>query len=162
LLVTTDRIEKKTVLRAPRDRVWNAIADVKQFGTWFGVEIDGPFVAGKTLAAKIRPTKVDAEIAKMQQPYDGVTFEIVVERVEPMRELAFRWHPGAVEPGVDYATEPMTLVQFLLDEAADGTQLTIIESGFDRIPLERRANAFKSNDSGWAMQLELIAKYLAR
>jgi uncharacterized protein YndB with AHSA1/START domain len=159
--MTTDRIEKKTVLRAPRDRVWSAIADAKQFGTWFGVELEGPFVAGKTLSATIRPTKVDPEVAKMQQQYDGVKFEIVVERVEPMRELSFRWHPFSVDKAV-VAGEPMTLVQFLLDEAPGGTHLTIVESGFDKIPVERRAKAFTANEGGWTKQLELIAKYLAR
>jgi len=160
--MSTDRIEKKVVLRASLDRVWNAIADSKQFGTWFGVELDGPFVAGKPVQAKIVPTKVDAEVAKMQEPYTGQAFEIAVERVEPMRELAFRWHPFATDASVDYSREPMTLVQFVLDEVASGTQLTITESGFDRIPLERRAKAFAANEGGWQKQTELIAKYLAR
>src|SRR5262245_18562693 len=156
----TDRIEKKVVLRAPRDRVWNAIADAKQFGTWFGVELDGSFVAGTKLNARIRPTKVDAETAKTQQKFDGMAFAITVERVDAMRELAFRWHPFAIEPNVDYSSEPTTLVQFVLDEVAGGTQLTITESGFDRLPPERRAKAFEANDSGWQKQTELLAKYL--
>jgi len=159
--MTTDRIEKKTVLRAPLDRVWNAIADATQFGAWFGMELEGPFVAGKKLAAKIRPTQVDPEVAKMQKQYDGAAFEIVVERVEPMRELSFRWHPFSVDKSID-PNEPMTLVQFLLDEAPGGTHLTIIESGFDKIPLERRAKAFTANEGGWTKQLELLARYLAR
>src|SRR5262245_42218882 len=158
----TDRIVKTVVLRAPRDRVWSAIADAKQFGTWFGVELDGSFVAGKTLNARIRPTQVDAEIAKMQQKFDGMAFEIMVERVDAMRELAFRWHPATVYESVDYTSEPTTLVQFVLEEVAGGTQLTITESGFDRLPPERRAKAFEANDGGWQKQTELIAKYLAR
>jgi uncharacterized protein YndB with AHSA1/START domain len=157
-----DRIEKIVVLRAPRDRVWAAIADATQFGTWFGVELDGQFVAGAKLNARIRPTKVDAEVAKMQEKFDGMAFAIMVERVDPMRELAFRWHPFAIDPNVDYASEPTTLVQFVLDEAPGGTKLTITESGFDRLPPERRAKAFDANVGGWEKQAELIAKYLAR
>ena len=160
--MTTDKIEKQVTLRAPRDRVWHAIADAKQFGTWFGVELDGTFVAGKTVTGRIVPTKVDAEVAKMQEPYKGLAFELVVDRIEPMRLMSFRWHPYAIEPGVDYSKEPMTLVEFELGEVEGGTKLRITESGFDKIPLERRAKAFAANEGGWAKQIELIAKYLAR
>jgi uncharacterized protein YndB with AHSA1/START domain len=156
----SDRIEKRIVLRAPLERVWQAIAETKQFGTWFGCEFAGEFVVGKRLSGKIVPTKMDAEIAKSQQPYAGTPFEILVERVEPMRVLAFRWHPYPVEP-INYAKEPMTLVTFELQEVPTGTQLTITESGFDQIPLERRAAAFTSNEGGWTAQLQLIQKYLA-
>jgi uncharacterized protein YndB with AHSA1/START domain len=158
----TDRIEKKILLRAPRERVWGAISDARQFGTWFGVEFDGEFVAGARLTGKITPTKVDPEVAKSQQPYSGKAFEIEVDRIEPMRLLSFRWHPFAVEPGVDYSKEPATLVAFELEPAAGGTMLTITESGFDRIPLARRAKAFAANDQGWLAQTKLLEKYLAR
>jgi uncharacterized protein YndB with AHSA1/START domain len=158
---TTDRIEKKVLLRAPRDRVWSAISDAKQFGTWFGVELDGPFVAGAAIKGRITPTKVDPEVAKMQEPHTGKAFDITVDRIEPPKLFSFRWHPFAIEPDVDYSKEPTTLVTFQLEEATGGTQLTITESGFDKIPLERRAKAFAANDGGWTKQLELIAKYLA-
>jgi uncharacterized protein YndB with AHSA1/START domain len=158
----TDRIEKKILLRAPRERVWGAISDARQFGTWFGVEFDGEFVAGARLTGKITPTKVDPEVAKSQQPYSGKAFEIEVDRIEPMRLLSFRWHPFAVEPGVDYSKEPATLVAFELEPAAGGTMLTITESGFDRIPLARRAKAFAANDQGWLAQTKLLEKYLAQ
>jgi len=157
---STDRIEKKILLHAPRDRVWRAISDSKEFGSWFGAEFDGPFAAGARLSARIVPTKVDPEVAKMQEPHSGKTFEITVDRVEPMRLLSFRWHPFAVEEGVDYSKEPATLVVFELREAEGGTLLTITESGFDRIPLERRAEAFSSNEQGWEAQTTLIEKYL--
>jgi uncharacterized protein YndB with AHSA1/START domain len=159
---STDRIVKKVVLQAPRERVWRAISDEREFGAWFGVAFDGAFAAGARLTGRITPTQVDAEVARSQQPYAGKTFEIVVDRIEPMRLLSFRWHPFAVEPGVDYTNEPATLVVFELQEAAGGTLLTITESGFDRIPLERRAQAFTANDQGWAAQMRLIEKYLAR
>jgi len=158
----TDRIEKKILLRAPRERVWGAVSDARQFGTWFGVEFDGEFVAGARLTGKITPTKVDPEVAKSQQPYSGKAFEIEVDRIEPMRLLSFRWHPFAVEPGLDYSKEPATLVAFELEPATGGTMLTITESGFDRIPLARRAKAFAANDQGWLAQTKLLEKYLAR
>lgn len=157
----SDRIEKKVVLRAPRERVWNAISDAKQFGTWFGVEFDGPFVAGAHMKGRIVPTKVDPEVARMQEPYKGMAFDCTIDRIEPMRLFSFRWHPFAIDPKVDYSHEPTTLVVFELEEVAGGTQLRITESGFDKIPLERRAQAFGANDGGWDHQLELIAKYLA-
>ncbi len=157
----TDRIEKKVLLRAPRERVWRAISDSRQFGSWFGVQFDGPFVAGAPIIGKLVPTTVDAEVAASQKPYEGVRFEFAVDRVEPMRLFSFRWHPYAVEPGVDYSKEPTTLVVFELAEAASGTMLTVTESGFDRIPLERRAKAFAANEGGWTAQMKLIEKYLA-
>lgn len=157
----TDRIEKKLVLRAPRERVWQAISDAKQFGTWFGVEFDGPFVAGARMSGRMTPTKVDADVARMQQAYAGRAFECTIERIEPMQLFSFRWHPFAIDPAVDYSKEPTTLVEFRLEEVEGGTQLTITETGFDRIPLERRARAFEANTGGWTKQIELIAKYLA-
>jgi uncharacterized protein YndB with AHSA1/START domain len=159
---STDRIEKSVLLRAPRERVWRAISDSKQFGSWFGVEFDGPFVPGESIVGKITPTSVDAEVAKMQEPYKGVRFEFAVDRVEPMRLFSFRWHPAAVDSNVDYSKEPSTLVAFQLEEVADGTKLTVTESGFDQIPIERRAKAFAANEGGWAAQMTLIEKYLAQ
>jgi uncharacterized protein YndB with AHSA1/START domain len=155
-----DRIEKTTLLRAPPSRVWRAISDARRFGTWFGVEFEAPFSAGSTLKGKIVPTKVDPDVAKMQEPYDGFPFEITVERIEPERLFSFRWHPFAIDKKVDYSSEPTTLIELTLTPAAGGTRLTITESGFSRIPLARRAVAFLANDSGWAGQTKLIEKYL--
>jgi uncharacterized protein YndB with AHSA1/START domain len=143
------------------ERVWHAIADADQFGTWFGVAFDGPFVAGARLTGRIVPTRVDPEVAELQRPHEGKAFEFTVDRIEPMRHISFRWHPFAVEPGVDYTNEPTTLIEFTLEEVPDGVLLTITESGFDNIPLERRAKAFAANDGGWAKQTQLIEKYLA-
>lgn len=157
-----DRIEKRIVLRSPRERVWSAISEAKQFGSWFGVEFDGEFAAGTRLTGRIVPTKVDPEVAKLQQPYIGFPFELHIERIEPMSLFSFRWHPSAVDRNTDYSAKPMTLVEFRLEEVAQGTLLTITESGFDHIPLERRAKAFTSNEGGWKHQLKLIEKYLDR
>jgi uncharacterized protein YndB with AHSA1/START domain len=159
---STDRIEKHITLRAPRSRVWQAIANANEFGQWFGVRFDGAFAAGATVIGRIAGTEVDAEVAQMQQPYLGQRFEIVIEQMEPERLFSFRWHPGAIEPGVDYANEPTTLITFVLEDVSGGTKLTVTESGFDRIPLERRVKAFTANERGWAIQMTLIEKYLAR
>ena len=157
----TDRIEKKVLLRAPRERVWHAISDAKQFGSWFGVAFDEPFVPQKRMIGKMVGTTVDAEVAQRQKQYAGVAFEFTIDRVEPQRLFSFRWHPYAMDSSVDYSKEQATLVTFILEEAAGGTMLTVTESGFDRIPLERRAKAFAANENGWAAQMQLIEKYLA-
>ena len=159
--MNTDRIEKTIVLRASRERVWRAISNADEFGSWFGVAFDGPFMAGTRLTGHIRPTRVDPEVAKLQQPHEGKPFLIWVERLEPQQAFAFRWHPFAIEPDRDYTQEPATLVLFELFDHADGILLRISESGFDQIPLERRAAAFAANDGGWSHQCQLIAKYLA-
>jgi len=158
---SSDRIVKTVLLRAPLERVWRAISEAQQFGAWFGVAFDGPFVEGATMVGRIVPTEADAEIAKTQEPYRGAKFEIVVDRIEPMRWFSFRWHPFAVERDVDYSKEPMTLVAFQVEEAAGGTTLTITESGFDRLPAARRARAFTMNEQGWAAQARLVEKYLS-
>ena len=106
-------------------------------------------------------TTVDAEVAKRQEAYKGHRFEFAVDRVEPMRFFSFRWHPFAMDSSVDYSKEPSTLVAFVLEEVQDGTKLTVTESGFDQIPIERRAKAFAANEGGWAAQMKLIEKYLA-
>jgi uncharacterized protein YndB with AHSA1/START domain len=160
--MTTDRIEKKILLRAPRKRVWQALTDFKEFGSWFGVKFDEPFKPGAALRGVLVGTSVDAEVAKMQQKYRGVPFEMTVETMEPERLFSLRWHPNAHEPGVDYSGEPTTLVEFTLEEVADGVMLTVIESGFDRIPLARRAKAFTANDGGWSIVVKLIEGYLAQ
>lgn len=158
----TDRIEKTVLLRAPRERVWKAISDAQQFGAWFGMRLDGQFAAGQRIRGAIAPTKVDREVARMQEPWAGTPCDLLVETVEPMRRFAFRWHPYAVDEQKDFADEPSTLVTFELEEVADGTHLTITESGFDRLPAERRAKAFADNSEGWQIQTTLIGKYLAQ
>lgn len=155
------RIVKTVLLRAPVDRVWRAISRAEEFGRWFGVRFEAAFAAGTHVSGVIVPTTVDPDVAAGQKPYEGRRFDITVERIEPMRHFSFRWHPFAVDPGVDYSGEPTTLVTFELEEVADGTRLTITESGFEAIPLERRAQAFEMNKQGWAMQATLIEKYLA-
>jgi uncharacterized protein YndB with AHSA1/START domain len=159
---TPDGIEKKIMLRAPRQRVWEAISDARKFGSWFGVEFDGPFVPDRHMTGKIVPTTVDEEVARSQKPYEGKSFNITVDRIVPMKLFSFRWHPYAVDADADYSKEPTTVVVFELEEVAGGSMLTITESGFSQIPLERRAKAFAGNEEGWTWQTKLIEKYLAR
>ena len=148
--MSTDRIEKSIFLRAPRSRVWRAIATPEEFGAWFGVKLEGTFAPGARVSGRIT-------IAG----YENLPMEITIERIEPERLFSYRWHPYAIDPAVDYSGEPTTLVEFRLDEAAGGTQLTVTESGFDRIPAARRADAFRMNDHGWAGQLKNIERHVA-
>ncbi|MCB1058354.1 MAG: SRPBCC family protein [Acidobacteria bacterium] len=159
---STDRIQKQVVLHAPLERVWRAITDAREFGGWFGMRLDGPFVAGERVTGEIVPTTADPEVAEHQKPYAGVRFDLFIEDIEPMRRFSYRWHPGAVDPDIDTSKEPTTLVVFELEEVPEGTKLTITESGFDAIPLARRAAVFEQNEMGWEGQLRLIRKYLAQ
>ncbi|MFT4074877.1 MAG: SRPBCC family protein [Asticcacaulis sp.] len=154
-------IRKEIVLKAPLDKVWTAISDAGQFGQWFGVRFDGPFKVGEKLKGVIMPTTVNDEIAAMQKPYEGTPFEIVVGEITPQTRFSFYWHPYGVEKDYDYSREPMTLCTFALSEEAAGVRLVITESGFENIPLARRAQAFTANDGGWAAQTKLIEAYLA-
>jgi uncharacterized protein YndB with AHSA1/START domain len=159
--MSTDRIEKQVVLKAPIERVWRAISDSTEFGRWFGVAFDGPFVPGTSVTGVTTPTQVDEDVARQQEPYAGKADTWQIVAVEPQRRLAFRWHPYAVEEGIDYSQEPTTLVEFALAETPDGVLLTIVESGFDAIPAERRAAAIEANSGGWEKQTELVQKYVA-
>lgn len=147
---STDCIQKKTLLRAPRARVWRALTRTEEFGTWFGARLTGQFLPGSTIRG---PITIPG--------YEHLTMEVTVERVEPERLLSFRWHPFAIDPAVDYSSEPTTLVTFELTEIPEGTSLSVTESGFDQIPAGRRALAFRMNDQGWGAQMENIARYLA-
>jgi len=146
----SDRIEKQVTLNATRSRVWRALTDVAQFNAWFGVTLTSPFTPGAEVSGKLNA-----------RGYDHLTITIWIETLEPERFFSFRWHPYAIDPDVDYSAEPTTLVSFTLEDAAGGTQLTIVESGFDAIPESRRAKAFASNSGGWAGQAENIRKFLA-
>lgn len=155
-----DRIEKRVLLRASRERVWRAISDSAQFGQWFGVSLQGPFVEGKRVPGHIVPTSVDPDIAKMQEPWSGMACDLYIERIEPMQHLSFRWHPGTSESNAP--EDQMTTVTFELQDAPGGVLLIITETGFDRVPLEVRAKAFADNEGGWEIQTKLIEKYLAQ
>jgi uncharacterized protein YndB with AHSA1/START domain len=147
---STDRIEKNIEVRAPRSRVWRAISNAKEFGTWFRMNVDGEFTEGAKLRGRIT-----------HPGYEHVTLDLLVEKIEPERYFSYRWHPHALDSSIDYSAEPMTLVEFILEDAEGGTAVTIIESGFDRIPAERRDEAFRSNANGWTGQIKNLAQYVA-
>jgi uncharacterized protein YndB with AHSA1/START domain len=147
---STDRIEKQIHLRAPVSRVWRALTDAQQFSQWFRVKLDGDFAPH----AKVK--------GQLTHPgYEHLKMELAIDRIEPERYFSYRWHPYAVDPKVDYSSETPTLVEFRLTEQAGGTLLTVTESGFDRVPLARRAEAFRMNSNGWAQQLKNIEHYVA-
>jgi uncharacterized protein YndB with AHSA1/START domain len=156
----TDRIEKRVVLRAPLERVWRAISDAEEFGRWFGVRFDEPFVEGASITAAIAPTTVDDQVARRQEPHAGVKSTWQIVAIEPRRRFAYRWHPFAIDPDVNYDSEPTTLVEFTLSETDDGVLLTITESGFDAIPPARRSASFEANSEGWAIQTDLVRRYI--
>jgi len=148
---STDRIERKILLKAPRSRVWRALSDAAEFGAWFGVDFRGKaFVAGKPVQGKVT-----------YPGYEHVVMEVQIERMEPERLLSWRWHPAAIDTSVDYSDEPTTLVVFELAEVDGGTLLTVVESGLDHIPLARRATVFRLNSSGWDEQMRNIEKHVA-
>ena len=148
-LSSTDRIEKQMLLPAPMARAWRALADAEQFGSWFGVKLEGGFVPGERTRGRIT-----------HPGFEHVRMEVLVERLEPEDLFSFRWHPHAIDPKVDYSSEPTTLVEFRLATAPGGTLLTVIESGFDQLPAGRRDEAFRMNAGGWEQQLKNIQRHV--
>lgn len=146
---STDRIEKKIELKATPARVWRALTDHKEFGAWFRVNLEGPFVPGKTTRGKIT-----------YPGYEHLVMEVVVQKMEPERLFSFTWHPYAIDPKVDYSKEKPTLVEFRLEKSSAGTSLVVTESGFDSIPAARRDEAFRMNSGGWAEQVKNIEAHV--
>ena len=144
-----DRIEKSIELKASLSRVWRALTDYREFGQWFRVELEGPFVPGQVSRGRIT-----------YPGYEHVTMQVTVQKMEHERLFSYTWHPYAIDPKVDYSGEPPTLVEFKLEKIPSGTRLTVIESGFDKIPASRRAEAFRKNESGWAAQLQNIERHV--
>ena len=157
-----DVIHKEVLLKAPPARVWQAVSDSQRFGVWFGAVFEGPFVAGQVVKGRMVPTQVDPDVAESQKAFADVPFDLHVQKMEPERLFSFLW--AVVEPkaGEDPASVPMTTVEFRLAPAEGGTKLTITESGFRALPLDRRAKAFTDNEGGWAIQAKLISQYLVR
>ena len=146
-----NRIEKRIELKAPVARVWRALTDYREFGEWFRVKLEGPFVTGQVLRGHIT--------------YPGcehIKWEVEVQKMEPERLFSFTWHPYAVDPKTDYSKETPTLVEFRLEKTGNGTLLVLTESGFDKIPSERRLEAFRMNDGGWTEQMKNVESYVAQ
>ncbi len=149
-----DRIEKRIELKAPVSRVWRALTDYREFGEWFRVKLEGPFVPGQVSRGQIT-----------YPGYEHVKWQAVVQKMEPERLFSFTWpHPKSFEKGeaTDYSTEPSTLVEFRLEKTSGGTLLVVTESGFEKLPGERRLEAFRRNEGGWAEQVKNIEKYVAQ
>ena len=149
---TPDRIEKRVHLKAPRSKVWRAISDSKEFGAWFGVALTTPFAVGKTCSGHITEPA----------GYEHLIADFEITAIEPERYFAYRWHPYAIDPKVDYSNEPTTLVEFTLSDEGTGTLLVIVETGFSKIPAARRVDAFRMNDAGWTEQGERVARYVEK
>ncbi|MGA2810961.1 MAG: SRPBCC family protein [Candidatus Acidiferrum sp.] len=147
----SNRIEKRIELRAPVTRVWRALTDYREFGEWFRVKLEGPFLAGQTSRGYIT-----------WPGYEHLKWEAVVQKIEPERLFSFTWHPYSVDPKIDYSQETPTLVEFRLEKTTSGTLLMVTESGFDKIPSARRAEAFLRNEGGWAQQIVNIEKHVAQ
>lgn len=147
----SDRIEKRIEIKAPVSRVWRAITDHREFGEWFRVKLDGPFVPGQHSTGHIT-----------YPGYEHLKWEAVVQKMEPEHYFSFTWHPYGIDPKVDYSKEEPTLVEFRLEKTANGTLLLLTESRFDKIPAHRRAEAFKMNDGGWAQQMKNVEEYVAK
>ena len=147
----TDRIEKSIELKAPVSRGWRALTDHEEFGTWFRVRLDGPFVPGQVSTGQIT-----------YPGFEHVKWEAVVQKMEPERTFSFTWHPYAVDPKEDYSKEPPTLVEFTLEKTRTGTLLRVVESGFDKLPARRRNEAFRMNEGGWSAQIKNIAEHVGQ
>ena len=147
--MSENRIEKSIELKAPVSRVWSALANHEEFGKWFGCKFEGPFVVGKTVAAKLN-----------FPDFDHMQWAVDVKQMEPERLFSFTWHPYPADPTVDYSKETPTLVEFKLEAIPNGTLLVVTESGFEKIPANRRLEAFRMNEEGWIEQLENIANHV--
>lgn len=146
-----DRIEKRIELKAPVSRVWNALTDYREFGDWFRVRLDGPFVPGQVSRGRIT-----------YPGYEHIPWVATVQKMEPERLFSFTWHPYAIDPQTDYSKETPTLVEFRLEKTANGTLLLLTETGFDKIPSNRRLEAFRMNDGGWAEQMKNIENHVTQ
>jgi uncharacterized protein YndB with AHSA1/START domain len=151
-----DRIEKRIELKAPVSRVWRALTDYREFGEWFRVKLDGPFVPGQLSRGQIT-----------YPGYEHVKWEAVVQKMEPERLFSFTWpHPKSFDkagPPPDCSKEPTTLVEFKLEKtAAGGTLLVVTESGFDNLLADRRLEAFRRNEGGWAEQMKNIEAHVTK
>ena len=147
----SNTIEKRIELKAPVSRVWRAITDHREFGEWFKVDLEGPFVPGQVARGRIT-----------HPGYEHVTWQVTVKEMQPEKLFSFTWHPYAIDPNVDYSGEPPTLIEFRLEPMATGTLLVVTESGFGNIPAHRRDEAFRMDEKGWAQQLKNIESHVAK
>ena len=143
------RIEKSIELKAPVRRVWRALTDYREFGQWFRVNLDGPFVVGQISRGQIA-----------YPGYEHLKWQAIVQKIEPERLFSFTWH-HSFDPDADICKEPTSLVEFRLEKMPAGTLLTLTESGFENLPENLRLEAFRRNDGGWTEQMKNIEKHVA-
>lgn len=146
-----DRIEKTVLIDAPVGRVWTALTDHKEFGTWFRVALDGPFRPGEVSTGWIT-----------HPGYEHVRWNATVKAMKKPSYFSMSWHPYAIDPDKDYSEEPEMLVEFTLAEEGKGTRVTVVESGFSKLPANRRDEAFRMNESGWEAQMKNIKAHVER
>lgn len=146
-----ESIERSVVLNAPIERVWRAVADFEEFGSWFGVKLEGPFEPGKAATGHIT-----------HPGYEHIQWNAVVQRMDAPRLFSFAWHPYAVDPNVDYSGEQPTLVEFRLEPVPEGTRFTVFESGFEALPAGRKAEAFRMHENGWTQQMKNIKSHFEK
>jgi uncharacterized protein YndB with AHSA1/START domain len=149
-VIDSSRIERSIPITAPRERVWRALTNAEEFGAWFGADL-----SGQSFSPGVRTR------GPMTMPgCEGLFFDAVTERIEPQELLSFHWHPYSGEPVPDYTGEEPTLVTFTLkDGPGKGVLLTVVESGFDKVPAHRRRKAFEMHEEGWAFQLPNVARH---
>jgi uncharacterized protein YndB with AHSA1/START domain len=147
-LRVSDSIEKTIELRAPVERVWRALTDHEEFGAWFKVRLDGPFVVG------------ERSRGQMTYPgYEDHPWDARVLVMEAPRLFAFEW-PHVERPDEDLTKAPWTQVEFRLEPLGAGTRLTVTESGFEALPPDRRVEFMRRNEGGWAIQVENIKAHV--
>jgi uncharacterized protein YndB with AHSA1/START domain len=143
-----ERIDRTIDIDAPPERVWRALADPSELSAWFQVTIEGVLAPGAELWMTARHTG-----------YEGQRFRVRILEMTPPRRLAWQWHPGEVDPAVDYARESMTTVTFTLEPMGRGTRLSVAETGFDQVSIARRAKVYRDNEGGWAEVLGWLRTY---
>ena len=148
---TPNHIERSILIPAPRERVWGAITNAKEFGEWFHVQLRGNFEPGETIIGSVT-----------EKDFHGLPVRMEIGQMDHEKLFSWRWHPAAINPSVDYSREPTTLVEFKLEDAPGGTHVTVVESGFKEIPPERRDAAFRMNYEGWGIQVSRLEDYITK
>jgi uncharacterized protein YndB with AHSA1/START domain len=145
-----DTIEKRIELKAPISRVWRALTNHVEFGQWFRVDLEGPFVVGQLSLGRIT-----------YPGYEHMKWEALIETMRTNELFSFKW-PHPADPNDPNSAKTWTLVEFRLTPTATGTLLVVRESGFSQLPASQRAEAFRSNEGGWAEQMTNIERHVAQ
>ena len=142
------RIERSIDIQAPPERLWRALTNASELSAWFQVKIEGEIAAGN-----------EVWMTAMHPGHAGQRFRVLFVELTPPKRFVWQWHPGAVDPAVDYSQEPRTTVTFTLEPSGTGTRLKVEETGFDEISLARRAKVYGDNSQGWTEVLVWLQRY---